>query len=143
MKKTFFLIALLTSFVIQSHAEGKPSDSHIVSTYLKSFGLGTKHVSGTLTLGPCTITYNGNITYTIIPPNITGFTGTITFGGGCKGTITVNGQMIHDGDIITNMDAEYEGDDEAIAFFKETSNMKDFLTEMNSLQASLSEESDK
>ncbi|MBS1776751.1 MAG: hypothetical protein JSS64_10780 [Bacteroidetes bacterium] len=44
----------------------------------------SKHVEGTITLEPCTISYSDTITYSIVPPEITGFSGTITFGGGVK-----------------------------------------------------------
>lgn len=47
-----------------------------------------KVVNTTIHLGPCDITINGTISGTLVPPAITGFSGSITFGTGCVGTVS-------------------------------------------------------
>ncbi len=71
-----------------------------------------KHVEGTITLGPCQISYNGDITYSLFPPNISGFHGTVTFGGGCHGTITCMIVPHHNADgTIVDLTYAYAGGD--------------------------------
>ncbi len=48
-----------------------------------------KHVDATITsTSGCQIHIVGDVNYTIFPPNITGFTGTVTLSGTCSGSYT-------------------------------------------------------
>ena len=66
---------------------------------LKPFG--KKRITRSFTLsGGCTVAYDVTISYTIIPPSITGISGTVSFSGNCTGSQSIEASATVDGNKI-------------------------------------------
>lgn len=105
----------------------------------------TKPVSGTITVGSCTISYSGVVQYTSANL-ITGFAGTISFGSSCSSSGSCNAavKIGHygggtDTQTITSLTFEFSGqsDPDAEDMIQEDPYYSAFIDELNDIQDGL------